>query len=58
MLRLLQWIVFEAAAIWFVMAYAARVRDPSTSVVGVGAGKLHVSAAETTPSLPGGKSFW
>ena len=53
LLRLLQWIVFEAAAIWFVMAYAARVkRDPSTSVVGVGAGKLHVSAAETTPLTP------
>ena len=53
LLRLLQWIVFEAAAIWFVMAYAARVkRDPSTSVVGVGAGKLHVSAAETAPLTP------
>ena len=50
LLRILQWIVFESAAIWFVMAYAARVkRDPSASVVGVGAGKLHVSAAETTP---------
>ena len=48
-LRILQWIAFEAAAIWFVMAYAARVRrDPSQSVVGVGAGKLHVSAAQTT----------
>lgn len=50
LLRLLQWVVFEGAAIWFVMAYAARVkRDPSRSVVGVGAGKLHVSATETTP---------
>ena len=50
LLRLLQWVVFEGAAIWFVMAYAARVkRDPSRSVVGVGAGKLHVSATETIP---------
>lgn len=49
-LRILQWIVFEAVAIWFVMAYAAKVkRDPSRSVVGVGAGKLHVSATETAP---------
>ena len=32
------------------MAYARRVkRNPSRSVVGVGAGKLHVSAEETTP---------
>ncbi len=50
LLRLLMWVVFESAAIWFVMAYAARVRrDPTASVVGVGAGKLHVSAAEETP---------
>ena len=29
LLRVLQWIVFEGAAIWFVMAYAAKVkRDP------------------------------
>ncbi len=49
-LRILQWIVFEAVAIWFVMAYAAKVkRDPSRSVVGVGAGKLHISATETAP---------
>lgn len=49
-LRIIQWIVFEGAAIWFVMAYAAKVKkDPSRSVVGVGAGKLHVSATETTP---------
>ena len=49
-LRILQWIVFEGAAILFVMSYAARVkRDPTVSVVGVGAGKLHVSAGETTP---------
>ncbi|WP_308588696.1 YfcC family protein [uncultured Oscillibacter sp.] len=49
-LRLLQWVVFEGAAIWFVMAYAARVKkNPSRSVVGVGAGKLHVSMEETVP---------
>ena len=35
---------FEAAAIWFVMAYAAKVkRDPARSVVGVGAGKIQVA---------------
>lgn len=50
LLRILQWVVFESAAIWFVMAYAARVkRDPSRSVVGVGAGKLQVSAGAATP---------
>ncbi len=49
-LRVLQWIVFEAAAIWYVSAYAAKVkRDPSRSVVGVGAGKLHVSVEDKTP---------
>lgn len=50
LLRLLQWIVFEGAAIWFVSAYAARVkRDPSRSVVGVGAGKLQVSMEDPPP---------
>ena len=50
LLRMIQWVVFEGAAIWYVMAYARRVkRNPSRSVVGVGAGKLHVSAEETTP---------
>ena len=40
-LRLLEWVAFEAAAIWFVMAYAAKVKkNPSKSVVGVGAGKI------------------
>ncbi len=44
LLRALQWIVFEGAAIWFVMAYAARVKkDPSRSVVGVGAGKIQAN---------------
>ena len=50
LLRVLQWIVFEGAAIWFVMAYAARVKkNPSKSVVGVGAGKIHVAMDETVP---------
>ena len=40
-LRVIQWIVFESAAIWFVMAYAARVKkNPAKSVVGVGAGRI------------------
>ena len=44
LLRLLEWVAFEAAAIWFVMAYAARVkRNPSKSVVGVGAGRIQVT---------------
>ena len=46
-LRLVQWVVFEVAAIWFVMAYAAKVKkNPSRSVVGVGAGKLKASMEE------------
>ena len=45
LLRLLELVAFEAAAIWFVMAYAAKVkRDPARSVVGVGAGKIQVAA--------------
>ena len=49
-LRAIQWVVFEGAAIWFVMAYAARVKkNPSRSVVGVGAGNLHVSMEEPVP---------
>ena len=50
LLRLLMWVGFEGGAIWYVAAYAARVkRDPSASVVGVGAGRLHVDARETLP---------
>ena len=50
LLRIIQWIVFEGAAIWFVMSYAAKVKkNPSHSVVGVGAGKIHVSMDETVP---------
>ena len=49
-LRLLQWIVFESAAIWYVSAYAARVKkNPSRSMVGVGAGKIQVSMEEPQP---------
>ena len=50
LLRLLELVVFEAAAIWFVMAYAAKVkRDPARSVVGVGAGKIQVAVDESVP---------
>lgn len=53
LLRIIQWVVFEGAAIWYVSAYAARVkRDPSRSVVGVGAGKIHVAMDETVPFTP------
>lgn len=49
LLRLLQLVVFEGIAIWYVSAYAAKVkRDPSRSVVGVGSGKIHVDAAQRT----------
>ena len=49
-LRLLEWVAFEAAAIWFVMAYAARVKkNPSKSVVGVGAGKIQVTMDQQVP---------
>ena len=49
-LRILQWIVFESAAIWYVSAYAARVKkNPSRSMVGVGAGKIQVSMEEPQP---------
>ena len=45
LLRIFQWLLFEGVAIWYVAAYAAKVkRDPSRSVVGVGAGKLQVTA--------------
>lgn len=45
LLRIIQWVVFEGVAIWYVGSYAAKVKkDPSRSVVGVGAGKLQVTA--------------
>ena len=50
LLRALQWVAFEGAAIWFVSAYAAKVkRNPSHSVVGVGARKLQVSMEDPPP---------
>ena len=53
LLRAIQWVVFEGAAIWYVSAYAARVRkNPSKSVVGVGAGKLHVTMDEPVSFTP------
>jgi hypothetical protein len=46
-------VVFLGGAIWYVMHYAATVkRDPSRSVVGVGAGKLQVSMEETVEFTP------
>ena len=49
-LRLLEWVAFEAAAIWFVMAYAEKVKkNPSRSVVGVGAGKIQVAMDQQVP---------
>ena len=48
--RVLQFIVFEGIAIWYVSAYAARIkRDPSRSVVGIGAGRLHADVGTVTP---------
>lgn len=53
LLRVIQWVVFESAAIWFVMAYAAKVKkNPSKSVVGVGAGRLQVTMDEAVPFTP------
>ena len=52
-LRLLQWVVFEGAAIWFVSAYAAKVkRDPGRSVVGVGSGTLRADMGEEPEFTP------
>ena len=48
--RLLQFVLFEGLSIWYVSAYAARVkRDPGSSVVGVGAGRLRTDAASPAP---------
>ena len=58
LLRVLQWVVFESAAIWYVSAYAARVKkNPSRSVVGVGAGKLQVSMEDAVPYTPRRKAI-
>ena len=48
LLRVVQWLVFEAVAIWFVMAYAAKVkRRPAESAVWRGEPVVH--SAETEP---------
>ena len=48
--RLIQFVIFEGAAIWYVSAYAARIkRDPSRSVVGIGAGRLHADVGRVQP---------
>ena len=48
--RLIQFVIFEGAAIWYVSAYAARVkRDPICSVVGIGAGRLHADVGRVQP---------
>ena len=46
LLRLIQWVVFEGAAIWYVMAYAAKVkRQPA----------LSVAAGESAPAFTAGE---
>ena len=58
LLRLVQWLLFESAAIWYVMAYAARVkRNPARSVVGVGAGTLRAGLDEAVPFTPRRKAI-
>ncbi|QNL44472.1 YfcC family protein [Oscillibacter hominis] len=53
LLRIVQWVVFEGAAIWYVMAYAAKVKkNPELSVVGRGHEVLHTKAGEA-PELTG-----
>lgn len=53
LLRVLQWVTFESAAIWYVMAYAARVKkNPARSVVGVGAGRIQANMEETVEFTP------
>ena len=48
--RLIQFVIFEGAAIWYVSAYAARIkRDPICSVVGIGAGRLHADVGRVQP---------
>ena len=48
--RIIQFVLFEGIAIWYVSAYAARIkRDPSRSVVGIGAGRLHADVGRVQP---------
>ena len=54
LLRILQWVVFEGAAIWFVMAYAARVKKhPAESAVWRGQEVVHSAASADPPALTG-----
>lgn len=54
LLRILQWVVFEGAAIWFVMAYAARVKKhPAESAVWRGKEVVHSAASADPPALTG-----
>jgi uncharacterized ion transporter superfamily protein YfcC len=49
-LRILMFLAFESAAIWFVMAYGAKVkRNPASSVVGSGRELLHTKSGEAPP---------
>ena len=48
-LRLVQWVVFEGAAIWYVMAYAARVKGTPAAAVGRGREVLHTGGNEAPP---------
>lgn len=48
--RIIQFVIFEGIAIWYVSAYAARVKkDPRYSVVGIGAGRLHADVGRVQP---------
>lgn len=58
LLRIVQWLVFEGAAIWYVSAYAAKVkRDPAASVAGGGGSSLHVPMDGTVPFTPKRKAI-
>ncbi len=53
-LRILMWLVFEAAAIWYVMAYAAKVKkDPAASVVVNRGREIYHGKTEDAPPLTG-----
>lgn len=50
LLRLVTWCLLEGAAIWFVMAHAAKVKRPAQSApMGVGAGGLNVDLESPQP---------
>jgi len=49
-LRLIQWVLFEGIAIFFVMRYAQKVkRQPESSLVGFGHEQIHTSSQEAPP---------